>query len=450
MPKSIKIFIKITPNTNITPKLCVTIPISYISFIVECYNKNAKRRNMAVTIEEALDYIYKNAVPRSLKIVPLEEALGYVLAGDITASHNLPPYDNSAMDGYAVKTSDAGKIVKAEQTIFAGDDYKESLKSGSAIKIMTGAKIPDGCEAIVPIEEVTLTSDGVRLPSEIKHSRHIRLCGEDIKCGRTILNKGQRLHAHHITLLASQGISHIKVYKRPKVAIFASGNELKMHFESVEAHQLYNTNSPTFFARAQELGCEVDFIGTARDSLEDIHEHIKSALESDLIITSGGVSVGDADFTKEAFGKFGYEIFFDKVEIKPGKPTTFGRIKETLVLNLPGNPLAAALNFELFAQSIILALSGDETKYIAPIETSAAAECVIKGGRRTLIPGYFDGAEFTPYDKFSPGMITPLSLSNAYIIVDDNCGIIKKGSRVKVMPTRFSFNSKEQRSLSCS
>jgi molybdopterin molybdotransferase len=405
---------------------------------------------MAVTIEEALEFIYKNATPRSLKIVPLEESLGYILAEDITASHNLPPYDNSAMDGYAVKIEDALKDVKVGHTIFAGDDSKEELKSGFAIKIMTGAKIPHGCEAIVPIEDVTITKGGVLLPKDIKPSRHIRLCGEDIKCGRTILKKGQRLHAHHITLLASQGISHIKVYKRPKVAVFASGNELKMHFESVDAHQLYNTNSPTFYARALELGCEVDFIGTACDSLEDIYEHIKSALESDLIVTSGGVSVGDADFTKEAFGKFGYEIFFDKVEIKPGKPTTFGRIKETLVLNLPGNPLAAALNFELFAQSIILALSGDEAKYIAPIETTAAAECIIKGGRRTLIPGYFDGTEFTPYDKFSPGMITPLSISNAYIIADERCEVIKKGSRVKILSTRFSFNSKEQKSFVCS
>ncbi|MGE4396240.1 MAG: gephyrin-like molybdotransferase Glp [Sulfurimonas sp.] len=405
---------------------------------------------MAVTIEEALEFIYKNATPGSLKIVPLEEALGYVLAEEITASHNLPPYDNSAMDGYAVKIEDALKDVKVGHTIFAGDDSKEELKSGFAIKIMTGAKIPHGCEAIVPIEDVTITKDGVLLPKDIKPSRHIRLCGEDIKSGKTILQRGQRLHAHHVTLLASQGISHIKVYKKPRIAIFASGNELKMHFESVEAHQLYNTNSPTFLARAQELGCEVDFIGTACDSLEDILEHIKSALESDLVITSGGVSVGDADFTKEAFGKFGYEIFFDKVEIKPGKPTTFGRIKETLVLNLPGNPLAAALNFELFAQSIILALSGDEAKYIAPIETTAATECIIKGGRRTLIPGYFDGTEFTPYDKFSPGMITPLSISNAYIIADERCEVIQKGSKVKIISTRFSFNTKEQKSLICS
>ncbi len=402
---------------------------------------------MAVTIEEALKYIYQNATLKSLKILPLEQALGYILAEGIRASHNLPPYDNSAMDGYAVKVEDAGKEVTVNHTIFAGDNSNEELKSGFAIKIMTGAKIPLGCEAIVPIEEVTALDNGVKLPDNIKRDKHIRLCGEDIKSGAALLNRGQKIYAHHITLLASQGRSHIKVYKKPKVAIFASGNELKMHFESVAAHQLYNTNSPTFFARAQELGCDVDFIGTAGDSLEDIHEHIKSALNSDLIITSGGVSVGDADFTKEAFGVFGCEIFFDKVEIKPGKPTTFGRIKDTLVLNLPGNPLAAALNFELFAQSIILALSGDEAKYIAPIETKMANDFIIKGGRRALVPGFFDGASFTPYENFSPGMISPLAVSNSYIIVDENCELLKKDSSVKIISTRFSFNSKEKSDL---
>lgn len=402
---------------------------------------------MAVTIEEALKYIYQNATLKSLKILPLEQALGYILAEEVRASHNLPPFDNSAMDGYAVKVEDAGREVTVNHTIFAGDNSNEELKGGFAIKIMTGAKIPLGCEAIVPIEEVTALDNGVKLPDNLKRGKHIRLCGEDIKSGATLLNRGQKIYAHHITLLASQGRSHIKVYKKPKVAIFASGNELKMHYESVESYQLYNTNTPTFFARAQELGCDVDFIGTAGDSLEEIHEHIKSALNSDLIITSGGVSVGDADFTKEAFGAFGCDVFFDHVEIKPGKPTTFGRIKDTLVLNLPGNPLAAALNFELFAQSIILALSGDEAKYIAPIETKMANNYVIKGGRRTLIPGFFDGASFAPYENFSPGMISPLAVSNSYIIVDENCELLKKDGSVKIISTRFSFNSKEKSDL---
>ena len=398
---------------------------------------------MAVTIEEAFDIIYNNSKTKLLKILPIEEALGYVLAEEIVAKHNLPPFDNSAMDGYAVKMEDAGKEVMITHTIFAGDNSSEELKSGFAFKIMTGAKIPLGCDTIVPFEDVCLYEGDIILPENLKKSRHIRLCGEDIKNGDTILKKGQRVYAHHITLLASQGISHVKVYKKPKIAIFASGSELKMHFENVESYQLYNTNSPTFFSRALELGCEVDFIGTASDSLESIQEHIKSALDCNLIITSGGVSVGDADFTKEAFREFGYEIFFDKIEIKPGKPTAFGRIKDTLVLNLPGNPMAAALNFELFAKAIILSMSGDEEKYLGAIESKMAIEYRIKSGRRSIIPGIFSGINFTPYENFSPGMISPLAICNAFIIVEDDCEVLEKESKIKIIPTRFSFNSKE-------
>ncbi|QOY54467.1 molybdopterin molybdotransferase MoeA [Candidatus Sulfurimonas marisnigri] len=402
---------------------------------------------MAVTIEEALELIYKNTPNKSLKILPLEQLLGYVLCEDIVAKHNLPSYDNSAMDGYAVKVADAGKLAKVTHTIFAGDDSKDELESGFAIKIMTGAKIPFGTECIVPIEDVTESNAGIVLPENLYKNRHIRFCGEDIKSGYKLLHKGQRIHAHHITLLASQGISHVKVYKKPKVAIFASGNELKMHFESVESYQLYNTNSPTFYSRALELGCEVEFIGTAHDSLEDIHLHIKSALDCDLIVTSGGVSVGDADFTKEAFGAFGYEIFFDKIEIKPGKPTTFGKIGNTCVLNLPGNPLAAALNFELFGQSILLALSGDESKYLNAIETKMQTDYKLKKGRRTLVPGFFDGNSFAPYEKFSPGMISPLATSNSYIIIDNSVDFLTKEASVKIIPTRFYFTSKESSDL---
>jgi molybdopterin molybdotransferase len=307
---------------------------------------------------------------------------------------------------------------------------------------MTGARIPEGCECIVPIEDTTECEGGVILPQTLKAKNHIRDCGEDIKSGVKLLHAGQRLHAHHITLLASQGISHIKVHKKPRVALFGSGSELKMHFENVTEYQLYNTNTPTFMARCKELGCKVDFIGTAKDSLESLKEHIQSALRADLIVTSGGVSVGDADFTKEAFRSFGDEIFFDKIEIKPGKPTTFGRIGDTLVLNLPGNPLAAALNFELFGKAIILGLSGEDTKYLNSITAKMKEDYKLKKGRRTLVPGYFDGKSFLACEKFAPGMVSPLATSNAFIMVDESVGFLPCGSEVKVIPTRFDFNSK--------
>lgn len=399
---------------------------------------------MAVKVEEALEIIYKNISPKSIKILPIEQSLGFVLAENIVASHNLPPYDNSAMDGYAVKVDDANKCVLVNHTIFAGDNSDAILETGFGIKIMTGARIPKGCECIVPIEDIKECSDGVILPAELLNAKHIRLAGEDIKAGDLLLKKGDKLQSHQLTLLASQGISHTKVYKKPKIALFASGSELKMHFEQVESHQLYNTNTPTFFSRVLELGCEVDFIGTSVDTLEDLKQHIKSALDSDLIITSGGVSVGDADFTREAFESFNCDVFFSKIEIKPGKPTTVGKIGNTLVLNLPGNPLAAALNFELFGQSIILALSGDTSKYLNTIKTKMKNSYKIRKGRRSLIPGFFDGEFFTPCEKFAPGMVSPLATSNSYIMVSEECAGFEASSEVKVIPTRFSFTSKDK------
>lgn len=402
---------------------------------------------MAVTVEQALELIYTNIKQKAVKIIPIEEALDTILAEDIVATHNLPPFDNSAMDGYAVKISDSSKNVKVSHTIFAGDDSKEELSATNAIKIMTGARIPMGTQCIVPIEDTTPCNGGVSLPANLTISKHIRLSGEDIKKGEKLLSRGERLHAHQITLLASQGISHIKVHKRPKVALFASGNELKMHFEQVAEYQLYNTNTPTLLARSRELGCEVDFIGTSHDTLEDIKTHIKSALDSDLIITSGGVSVGDADFTKEAFGAFGYEILFDKIEIKPGKPTTFGKIRDTIILNLPGNPLAAALNFELFGQSIILAMSGDKSRFLNTIDAKMKSDYKLKAGRRTLVPGYFDGTYFEVCNHFAPGMVSPLAHSNSYIMISEECGFLEAQAKVKIIPINFSFTSREIKSL---
>ncbi len=397
---------------------------------------------MAVTITQALDFIYKYTKQNSLKILPIEQALSYILAEDIIATHNLPPYDNSAMDGFAVKRSDAGKKVKVTHTIFAGDNSSEVLVQEKAIKIMTGAKIPSGCELIVPAEDTIQHEDGVELPKNLDMTKHIRFCGEDIKSGDLLLRSGDKLQAHQITLLASQGISHIKVYKKPRVAIFASGSELKMHFESVEKYQLYNTNAPALKARCEELGASVDFIGTSKDSLQNLQEHLRSALDSDLIITTGGVSVGDADYTKEVFGGFGMHTYFDKVEIKPGKPTTFGRIGDTFVLNLPGNPLAASLNFELFGQSILLAQSGVNNKFLNTITTKIQNDFKLKGGRRTLLPGYFDGETFKACDKSAPGMVTPLAYANSYIIISEDTSFLASGSEVKILPINFEFNSK--------
>ncbi len=401
---------------------------------------------MAILIEDALKQIDEWVEPLHSEIVSLEASLGRILSNDVIAVHNLPAFNNSAMDGYAIKHADAGKEVIVGETIFAGDNSDLTVSDGSALKIMTGARLPLGSDAIVPIEDIIQVSNSViSLPNSIKEAQHIRYAGEDISAGDLLLEAGHRLHAHHITMLASQGISHVYVTKRPRVAVFASGKELKMHFEKVEDHQIYNTNTPTFLARAKELGCEVIFIGTAEDTLEDIKAHISSALEdSDLIITSGGVSVGDADFTKEAFASFEYQSYFSKIDIKPGKPTTFGRIGRTYVLNLPGNPLAAAVNFEIFAQSIILKLHNARRPHIGSFKAKMKDDFSQRPGKFTVIPGYYDGEFFAPVEKRSPGMISPLAQSNAFMITDDKVSQLKNGDPILLIPTRWQLCTQER------
>ena len=396
---------------------------------------------MAVSVEEALELIYKNVKSKSTKMIPIEEAVGQVIAHDVIATHNLPEFDNSAMDGYAVKCSAEGQTIEVTHTIFAGDKEEFFLNEGAAYKIMTGAKIPAGCEAIVPVEDAETKDGCVYFSKPIKNGAHIRITGEDIQKDEIIIQKDTALCAHHITLLASQGISHICAYNKPRIALFASGSELKMHYETLEAHQLYNTNTPTFYARAKELDCEVEFIGTARDSLEEIKSMIQKALDYDLIVTSGGVSVGDADFTKEAFGAFNFETIFEKVDIKPGKPTTFGKINNSYVLNLPGNPLAATLNFELFAKAIILALGGRKEKYISCIDTKMKHSHTLRPGKRTILPGFFDGCSFTPIKKSSPGMVSPMAKANGFIMIASEVEELLEGASVKFIPSRFEFTS---------
>lgn len=403
---------------------------------------------MQLSILDAIQSIFANVSSTQIELIPLEQALYRVCAHTLKARYSLPNYDNSAMDGYLVKISDAGKKVTVETEIFAGDSAQIKLLSGNAIKTMTGAPIALEGEAIVPIEEITaIDKKHIQLPATIKAGQHIRLCGEDVQKESTLLTKGTKLYAHHIALLASQGVSHLKVYKQPRIAVFASGNELKLPHEPIEAHQLYNTNSPALLARAQELHASTTFIGSAQDSLQSIQSHISSALDADLIITTGGVSVGDADFTKEAFASFNYRSFFDKIAIKPGKPTQFGKIDATYVLNLPGNPLAAMMIFELFGTQIIHALSGRNDPYLATTQTVMATDCEFKAGRQTLIPGSFNGNTFEPLKKLAPGMVAPLARANAYLITSHERSAFQEGETVHIIVMRQQNGASSQQPL---
>ncbi len=395
---------------------------------------------MAVTPASAIEIILNNILEMKYEIIPLENALGKISAQNVFAQYYLPKFDNSAMDGYAVMFEQKGKSLKIVDTIFAGDNKEITLSENECVKIMTGAKIPHNCTAIVPFEDATLHNDSeVTIPASIRQNQHIRYIGEDIQLGSLILEIGQTINFSKITMLASQGVTHLKVYKKPKVVVFASGEELKLHYERIESYQIYNSNTPTLIARCQEFNCDVDFIGQAQDSIESLVNSIQNALGADLIITTGGVSVGEADFTKEAFDTLGFETLFDGIFVKPGKPTVFGKIGNTLILNLPGNPLACGLIFELFGTILLQKLKGSKEVYPNFIVGKIDETLKNKAGRMTIIPGYFDGEYFSASSKRSPGMVNVLTHCNSMIVLDENVEQLKKDKKVKVLPINWAF-----------
>jgi len=400
-----------------------------------------------VSITDALDMIHENVKAVHTQILPIESAIGSVCAENIYARFDLPRFDNSAMDGYAVTLADAGGTIEPQSTVFAGDESEVKVTKGHGVKIMTGAVLPEGADAVVPVENTKESDEGVLLPDSIRRGANIRKKGEDITKGERIIESGDSISAYAIARLVSQGITHLRVFRKPTVSIFATGHELKMHYESVEAHQIYNSNAPTFIARARELGCDARFTGTTADTMESIMKQIEASLESDLIITSGGVSVGDADFTKEAFQRLGMQTLFSKVDIKPGKPTTVGRIGRTWIVNLPGNPSAAAVNFEIFARSIIARLKGVNTPYLSPISTVCARDTRVKPGKFTVLMGRFDGESFDILQKQGPGMVGPLKEMDGFVITTPSTDLLKAGESVRMIPVRYSQGSRQAREL---
>lgn len=406
-----------------------------------------KRFIMLVSIPQALEIIDEKVSVLDGEVIPIEESVGRVVLESYQARFNLPRFDNSAMDGYAVKVADAGSTVHCDQVIYAGDNPSMELKTGKAIKIMTGAPVPKGCEAIIAIEDAEVNRDKISLPGTIKMGNFIRLAGEDIAKGDTYLHQGDVINAYTVASLASQGITHVTVSRKIKVAVFGTGDELRPHFERIEDHQLYNSNSPMFLTRSKTLGCEVRFIRSSVDTLEALQDAIASTLDADIIISSGGVSVGDKDFTKEAFTNLGMQIHFDKVDIKPGRPTVFGTIGKTAVINLPGNPLASMVNYELFIRAVIRKMSGRTDHYHAAISTVLGEDLKLKGGKTTALLGRYDGESFTPLHDQKPGMVSPMQKADGMILLTPDITELTKGTKVKMLPICWEFSSNKKENV---
>ena len=402
---------------------------------------------MARSILQALDIIATHITPLDKEILPIEMSLGRIVTEDSIATFNLPRFDNSAMDGYAVKVGNRNQKVTCNEVIYAGDNPSMTLQDNTAIKIMTGAPIPKGCEAIVPIENVRIEKDAIILPEAIQDKHFIRMAGEDIKKGSIVVKAKETINAYTIASLASQGISHISVYREIKVAVFGTGDELRPHYEKIEDYQLYNSNSPMFLTRSKQLGCSVRFIRTSADTIEALEASIKSTLDADIIITSGGVSVGDKDFTKEAFTNLGLQTLIDTIDIKPGRPTIIGKIKQTIIVNLPGNPLASMVNYELFVRAIIRKLSGRKDFYHGTITTRIKSDFLLRGGKHAVILGRFDGQTFEPLTPQMPGMVSPMQEADGLILLTPDTKKLKTHQVVKMIPIKWDFTSESQEDL---
>ncbi|MGR6849008.1 molybdopterin molybdotransferase MoeA, partial [Acinetobacter baumannii] len=285
---------------------------------------------------------------------------GYILSEHITSPLNVPPFDNSAMDGYGVRYTDLNtqSPLPIVGKAFAGVPFEGELPQGQCVRIMTGAMIPAGVDTVIMQEETQVTDNGILFPHPAKLGQNIRRIGEDIKQNDIVLPAGTKLSTAQLPLIASLGIANINVYRKLKVAVFSTGDELQTIGQPLKAGQIYDTNRFAVRLMLEKLDCDVLDLGVIPDSPEKLRETFKTAdAQADLVISSGGVSVGEADYTKQILDEIG-EIGFWKLAIKPGKPFAFGHLHNAWFCGLPGNPVSATVTFYQLVQPLIARLSG--------------------------------------------------------------------------------------------
>ena len=390
-----------------------------------------------VDFNEAVESSLQNAYGTTLKeIITIERALGRVFSRDVFCTKNLPSFNNSAMDGFAIKAADAGKTLKVNAVVYAGEVKEASLSEGECYKIMTGAQVPDDVDTIIPIENVIkFENDEVTLPETVRKGDALRLKGEESKEGEVLFNAGEEITARTIAVLASQGIVSIEVYKKLSIAVVSTGNELKEPWENATEDEIYNCNSYGIISTLQSKGFDASYIKVIPDNLEETIAFVSDLKSYDIIITSGGISMGDADFVGRAFEANGLVTLFDGVNIKPGRPIMMGRMEKTFVICLPGNPLTAMVNLYLFSLPIIRKIQGHSAHYH---NTECAKNSTVfktKAGRVNVVLGTLRSGHFTATrgNRYGSGMITVIEESNAMLITDASSTGCQEGDEVKVI-----------------
>ncbi|WP_263067258.1 molybdopterin molybdotransferase MoeA [Enterobacter huaxiensis] len=392
-------------------------------------------------LETALTQMLDRISPlHERETLPLARCFGRIAAGNIVSPLNVPGFDNSAMDGYAVRLADlqTGNALPVAGKAFAGQPFNGEWPAGTCVRIMTGAPVPAGCDAVVMQEETEQTDDGVRFIANVKAGQNIRRAGEDITRGATVFAAGQKLTVAELPVLASLGIAYIDVISKVRVAVFSTGDELQLPGQPLKEGQIYDTNRLAVHLMLEQLGCEVINLGIIPDDPEKLRAaFIEADKSADVVISSGGVSVGEADYTKTMLEELG-EIAFWKLAIKPGKPFAFGKLEHSWFCGLPGNPVSAALTFYQLVIPLLAKLSGNIASPLPERQRVRAATRLKKSpGRLDFQRGILARNADGELDVRTTGhqgshIFSSFSQGNCFIVLERERGNVEAGEWVEV------------------
>ena len=393
----------------------------------------------ALRVDKAREAIRACLVPvAEAEKVPVRESLGRVLAQDIVPAINVPGHDNSAMDGYAVRFSDLEKNeskLKQIGTALAGKPFSGKAGPGECVRVMTGAVMPAGTDTVVVQEVCRASGDRVTVPTGQKPGQNVRAAGEDLKAGVPVLKAGQPVRAAELGLIASLGIGELSVKRRLRVAFFSTGDELASIGTALKEGEVYDSNRYTLHGMLSRLGVEIADMGVVRDDPAALEKAFLLASKNDAIITTGGVSVGEADFVKQLMAKLG-EVLFWKIAMRPGRPMAFGRIGNAFLFGLPGNPVAVMVTFYQFVRDALLFLAGNTSSEI-PLLTVASAHTIRKVPGRTE---YQRGILYRENNTWKvrttgqqgSGVLRSMSEANCFIVLEHERGKVEAGESVSV------------------
>jgi molybdopterin molybdotransferase len=404
-----------------------------------------QNKNLLLSVSDVQKRIINDIKPISgTERLDLRHALNRVLAEDVTAIVNTPPCDNSAMDGYAFKSSDiqeqSSLTLKVVGQSFAGHPYSGDVSSGEAIRIMTGAQIPEGVDTVV-MQEHTESKDNetVTITTVPKAFANVRKQGDDLKTGQTFLSQGKKLSPTDLAFLATQGIAEVTVKRRVRVAFFSTGDELRSIGEPLSSGEIYDSNRYSLFGLLKKLDIELIDMGVIVDDRQAIEDAFRAAADvADAVITSGGVSVGEADFVKETLEKLG-QINFWKIAMKPGKPLAFGSLGKSLFFGLPGNPVSVIATFYQFVQPALKRMQGQA--FALPLTVKAKTTEFLKKrpGRTDFQRGILEQSEQGELTVRNAGtqashVLTAMSRANCFIVLPAESGGVEPGEIVDVQP----------------